>query len=169
LVVSRWRDVLPAEDVRPQMTTTQAVVHLIAHAQLHDEAYLLKHRPLRALHETAVVASRSDIDWTEIRSRFESVGAGRALDGHLFMARELFGADVPATRSGRGHSRLCDLELASPPAAVLYRKAVFLPRALSTGRMHNLYGPGNPWRLRLHHVLQRVRHRVRSGRRVCGS
>ena len=58
LVVSRWQAVLPASAVLAagRMTTTHAVVHAIAHAQLHDEAFLLRHRPLRALHETAVLS-----------------------------------------------------------------------------------------------------------------
>lgn len=153
LVVSRWRDVLPAAMVGRQLSTTHAVVHLIAHAQLHDEAFLLKHRPLRALHETAVVAVRDDIDWSEVRARFDAVGGGRALDAHLYLARDLFGADVPVT-TARLHARLCDLELTSERAATLYRKVVFVPRALSATRMHKLYGAGNVWRLRVRHLAR---------------
>jgi hypothetical protein len=160
LVVSRWRDVLPAQAVLTTalMTTTQALVHAIAHAQLHDEAFLLRHRPLRALHETAVLSRSpraSEIEWSEVRRCFDRVGAAHALDAHLQLARELFGADVPPPRSrwrSRLHARLCDVELVSPRGARAYRAAVFAPRALSRPRMQKLYGPGNVWRSRLRHI-----------------
>jgi hypothetical protein len=160
LVVSRWANVLPASDViaADRMTTTQAVVHAIAHAQLHDEAFLLRHRPLRALHETAVLSRSprgSEIDWDEARRAFDRVDAAPALDAHLHLARELFGADVPLPRSrwrARLHERLCNLELTTERGARAYRAAVFTPRALGRTRMQKLYGPGNIWRARLRHL-----------------
>ena len=165
LFVSRWRPVLPADEVLGAggLTSTRAVVHAVAHAQLHDEAFLLRHRPLRALHETAVL-SRSprggEVDWAEVRRRFDSVGAAPALDAHLQLARHLFGADVPPPRSARRaalHERLCDLELTSERGTKVYRAAVFAPRALSRSRMRKLYGDGNAWRHRVRHVMESVK------------
>jgi hypothetical protein len=160
LVVSRWSEVLPAHEViaADRMTTTQALVHAIAHAQLHDEAFLLRHRPLRVLHETAVLSRSprgSEVDWKEARHCFERADAGHVLDAHLHLARELFGADVPPPRSSSRawvHDRLCDLELMSERGTRAYRAAVFAPRALGRTRMQKLYGPGNVWRSRLRHL-----------------
>jgi hypothetical protein len=178
LAVSRWRAVLPAEDVFAsvrdgRMTTTHAVVHSIVHAQLHDEAHLLRHLPLRALHELAVL-SRSPVaatvDWDEVHRRFEVGGrrARAAIDAHLGLARDLFAADVPAPRSElrvKAHRTMCGLELVNPRAASAYRSLVFLPRAWGAARMHRLYGEGNVWRLRASHLSRRIR----SGKRAGGS
>lgn len=181
LAVSRWREVLPAADVLAaarggRMSTTHAVIHSIVHAELHDEAHLLRHLPLRALHELAVVAqsaAASAIDWDEVRSRFGRAGrrASAALDAHLGSARSLFGAQVPARSAPsssarvRAHLALCQLELVSPRAARAYRATVFVPRAWGEARLHRLYGDGNVWRLRARHV----RRRLRFGRPAGGS
>jgi Uncharacterised nucleotidyltransferase len=171
LVVRRWRDVLPAGQVLGHgapMSTTDAVIHSIAHAQLHDEAHLLAHIPLRALHELSVLAAgpRADeIDWWRVRSAFRGVSAEPALDAHLAMARSLFGAAVPAPVGrlrAEAHDRLCRALLVRPPVASIYEKTVFLPRGLSTDRMHELHGPGSPWLARLRHVGSAITRPVRS-------
>lgn len=173
LVVRRWRDVLPAGEVLgpgAPMSTTDAVIHSIAHAQLHDEAHLLAHIPLRALHELSVLAAgpRADeIEWWRVRSAFRGVSAEPALDAHLAMARSLFAAAVPAPEGrlrAEAHDRLCRALLARPPVASVYEKTVFLPRGLSTARMHELHGPGNPWLARLRHVGRALTRGVRSRR-----
>ena len=60
------------------MSSTDAVIHSIAHAQLHDEAHLLARIPLRALHELMILAAgpRGDeIDWVRVRTSFRRVSA----------------------------------------------------------------------------------------------
>jgi hypothetical protein len=179
LAVSRWRDVLPAADVfrasrNGHMSTTHAIVHTIVHAQLHDEAHLLRHLPVRSVHEIAMMSRspvRSSVDWAEVRARFASAGrrGGAALDAHFGLAARLFGAgELPAPRSPfrvRAHLSMCELELVSPGAARAYRATVFLPRAWGAARMHRLYGEGNVWRLRVRHL----RERIKSGRAAGGS
>jgi hypothetical protein len=171
LVVSRWRGVLPADQVLGHgapMSSTDAVVHSIAHAQLHDEAHLLARIPLRALHELSVLAAgprAGEIDWWRVRSAFRGVSAEPALDAHLAMARSLFGAAVPAPANrlrAEAHDRLCRALLVRPPLASIYEKTVFLPRGLSTDRMYELHGPGNPWLARLRHVGSALTRPVRS-------
>ena len=135
LAVSRWREVLPAADVfraarNGRMSTTHAVVHSIVHAQLHDEAHLLRHLPVRAVHEVAVLSSSpvgASVDWDEARARFATGGrrGSAALDAHLGLASMLFGATgLPEPRSTlrvRAHLSMCELELVSPGAARAYR------------------------------------------------
>jgi len=171
LVVSRWRGVLPAQDVLAAgspMSTTDAVVHSIAHAQLHDEAHLLGRLALRSAHELAVLAAgpRADqIDWDRVRARFATVRASGALDAHLHLARAAFGAAVPEP-SGRlpavGRLAVGRWLLARPRWAVRYEQAAFAPRALSAERMRARYGPGWVWRSRALHVSRAI---GRAGRR----
>jgi hypothetical protein len=168
LVVSRWRGVLPARDVLaagPPMSTTDAVVHSIAHAQLHDEAHLLGRLALRSAHELAVLAAgprAGTIDWGGVRTRFAAVGATGALDAQLHLARAAFGAEVPEpSRPLPAAARLAlgRWLLARPGWAARYERAVFVPRALSADRMHERYGPGSVWRSRAVHVTRAVRRR----------
>jgi hypothetical protein len=171
LVVSRWRAVLPAPGVLnggAPMSTTDAVIHSVAHAQLHDEAHLLARIPLRAVHELAVLARgplAADIDWERVRASFRRVSAEAALDAHLRLARSLFGASVPPP-VGRAratvHERLCRTLLGHPPLASRYERTVFLPRALSTTRMHELYGSASPWISRTRHVTRSISRSVKS-------
>ncbi len=169
LVVSRWRAVLPAAEVLaagPPLSTTDAVIHSIAHAQLHDEAHLLARLPLRALHELAVVAAGprgGEIDWDRVRRQFTAAGAGAALDAHLWLAIGLFGAAVPRPRSTwrpRLHERWGRALLAHPAWAPTYEALVFAPRALSAPRMHQLHGAGPVWVLRGRHVAAALRAAV---------
>jgi hypothetical protein len=167
VLVRRWRAVLPAGPVlaagRP-MDATDSVTHLIAHAQLQDEAHLLGRLPLRSLHELAVISQGPlgpMIAWDVIRRRFAGAGAEGALDSHLHLARVLFDADVPRPRrAGRalGHEWLCRAMLKPPQPAQYIERALFLPRALSAERMHQLHGPGPLWALRLRHVAHAATH-----------
>ena len=134
------------------------MIHSIAHAQLHDEAHLLARLPWRALHELAVVAGGplgSEIDWDRVRGRFDAVGAGAALDAHLWLAIDLFGAAVPRparTWRPRLHQWWSETLMAHPGWAPTYESVVFAPRALSASRMHQLHGEGPLWVLRGRHV-----------------
>jgi hypothetical protein len=170
LVVSRWRAVLPADEVLEAgapLSTTDAVVHAIAHAQLHDEAHLLARVPLRSLHELAVLSRGSragEIDWAGVRHRFEGAGAGPALDAHLDLARALFAAEVPEPAGHlrpRVHRWWCEHLLAHPGRAPGYEQLVFAPRALDAARLQRLYGPGPTWRLRCRHLAGGLRSRLR--------
>ena len=163
LLVSRWRTVLPVEGVLAAgapMSTTDAVIHGIAHAQLQDEAHRFAQIPLRALHELSVVAGRADltVDWSAVRAAFARAGAEAALDAHLQLARTLFDAEVPPPRGrvrAAGHERLARVLADHPAASRRYERAVYAPRALSTGRMTELYGPGNGWAQRARHLTRR--------------
>ncbi len=161
LVVSRWQAVLPASGVLAAgapLSTTDAVIHSIAHAQLHDEAHLLARLPWRALHELAVVArgpSGPEVDWDRVRRQFTAVGAVAALDAHLWLAIDLFAAEVPrpaGTWRPRLHQWWSETLMAHPSWAPTYESAVFAPRALSAPRMRQLYGEGPLWVLRGRHV-----------------
>lgn len=161
LLVRRWSAVLAAPGVLGRgapMTTTDAVIHSIAHAQLQDDAHLLGRLPLRSLHELAVLswgARADEVDWVAVRVAFRRASAEAALDAHLDLARSLLGAAVPPPRGAlraRVHAHLCRSLVANPPIALVYEQAVFLPRALSDDRMHRLYGPGSPWSGRIRHV-----------------
>ena len=172
LLVRRWSAVLTADLVLSRgapMSTTDAVVHSIAHAQLQDDAHLLARLPLRSLHELAVLshgARADEVDWAAVRGAFRRASAEAALDAHLDLARSLFGAAVPPPRGrfrARSHTRLCRSLGARPPVASLYEQAVFLPRALSADRMHRLYGPGSPWSGRIRHVGRALGGRRRPG------
>jgi hypothetical protein len=165
LTAARWQDVLPAADVlrggRTRMSTTHAVTHTIAHAQLRHEAYRLGVLPFVSLLDTAAVAGgkrRDEIDWDEVRLRFSRVGADRALDGHLELARSLLGAAVPAPRArrrARMHAAVCrhDAELAILTRLRACR--VYGSRAFAAERMRRLYGPGNLWAHRWRHIRAR--------------
>ena len=58
-LIERWpildADALLAQ--APRTSTTDAVIHTIAHAQLQDDAHLLRRTPLRSLHEIATVSA----------------------------------------------------------------------------------------------------------------
>ncbi len=163
LVVSRWVGVLPADAVLaagPILSTTDAVIHSIAHAQLHDEAHLLGRVPWRALHELAVLAvgqRGAEVDWDRVRRQFVGVGAGAALDAHLWLAIELFDAPVPGPTHrlrARGHRWMGEALMAHPGWVPTYESAVFAPRALSAARMRQLHGDGPVWVLRGRHVAR---------------
>jgi hypothetical protein len=166
LTKERWSPVLPASTVLDaavdgRMTTTHAVVHSIAHGQLHHEGYRLGRLQLRRLYELAVVADSpraSEIDWNQVRHAFRRVRAESALDSHLYLARALFGAAVPAPPSRtktRVHAALVRADPASTRLGNLRYWALNTPRAFAAGRMGRLYGPGNVWSHRLRHVLRR--------------
>jgi len=171
LAVSRWAGVLPASAVLTApgaMSSTDAVTHLIVHAQLHDEGHLLGRVPLRAVHELAVLSRldlAGEIDWDVIRSRFGSVGAEPALDGFLTLARSMFDADVPPPHPRFvpfvPHAVAATAMMDRPRLATLYARLVYLPRALSATRMRSLF-PGRPvWRSRLGWVARGIGRWVR--------
>jgi hypothetical protein len=178
LVVSRWSAVLSGAEVLdrgPLMSSTDAVIHSIAHAQLHDEAHLLARVPLRALHELMILVGGpryDEIDWARVRTAFRRVSAEAALDAHLCQARSLFGASVPPPL-GRlrpmAHDRLCRTLVSHPPLASIYERTAFLPRGLSKERMRELHGPGSPWISRVRHAAHALHRMARSRRTHTGS
>jgi hypothetical protein len=177
LTTARWQGVLPAADVlrhdRTRLSTTHAVIHLIAHAQLHHEAHRLRALPLGPLLETAVVAASArgaEIDWEEVRARFVAGRAERALDAHLELARSLFGAAIPQPQSrlrAKAHAILCKLDLEHPTLHRGRAPLVYGRRAFAGDRMRLLYGQGNLWALRWRHLRARRlwRHLVAESQR----
>ena len=168
LLLKRWAGVLGADEVLDgdhQMSTTDAATHLIAHAQLQDESYLLGRVPWRALYELALLLQsdrRSDIDWNLVRSRFADAGAERALDGFLWQSSMLFGADVPP-RSGRvpTRSRLALAVVDRPRLGAAFAWLAYLPRSLSANRMRALEPDRPPWRTRLEYIVSSARAKAK--------
>ena len=177
-VVSRWSAVLSGAEVLdrgPLMSSTDAVIHSIAHAQLHDEAHLLARVPLRALHELMMLAGGprcDEIDWARVRTSFRRVSAEAALDAHLCQGGSLFGASVPPP-VGRlrpmAHDRLCRTLVSHPDLVSIYERTAFLPRGLSTERMGELHGPGSPWISRVRHAAHAIHRMARSRHTHTGS
>jgi hypothetical protein len=181
-LISRWRPLLPAHEMLRRARTrptagggllladdTDAAVHLVAHAQLQEETYTLLGLPLRALCETARLAS-VDIRWRDVRRRFDAAGVGHVLDAHLHGARHWFGASaVPApspggARRAAAHTRLIELGVAEPALIASWTYAVRLPRSFTAARMRDEFGPGDGagwlWRARGRHAARRLRARV---------
>ncbi len=164
LAVSRWSAVLPADEVlagsRP-MSTTDAVTHLILHAQLHDEAHLLGTVPWRALRELAVLTTGSrggEVDWELVGQRFDASGAGAALDGFLWLARTLLGAVVPPLgRRVRLRARTARLLMDRPVLRDVSSRAAYMPRALSASRMRTIDPTAPAWATRIRRVLSRAK------------
>ncbi|MCY7300672.1 MAG: nucleotidyltransferase family protein [Ilumatobacteraceae bacterium] len=172
LLVRHWAAVLPAVDVLSRsaahdgspMSTTDAITHLIAHAQLQDEAHLLRQVPLRAMHELTVLASgrRADeIDWPVVAQRFAGADATTAFGSFLVQTQLLFGLPAPVapTRAARRAGRQTMWLTAHPALARRYRRIAYVPRGFSTGRQTALYGPGRPWVLRRQHLISRLLRR----------
>lgn len=172
LLVSRWAAVLPAAEVLnggSSMTTTDAVTHVIAHAQLQDEAYLLGRVPMRALYELALLLESPlgrDVDWSQVRARFTAVGAERALDGFLWLSSSLFAASVPSIGVRAPlRSRLALAVIDRPRCGAVVSWVAYLPRWLSADRMRSL-DPNQPaWRTRLTFVARGANARVATFRR----
>jgi hypothetical protein len=99
------------------------VIQNVAHAQLSNHGYVYGRIDLRALFDFALLsrAYTSEIDWHEIRQRFDRRGARTALDFHLLCVRELLRTPAPS------------LEQLGTMARVLYSRARYLvghPRLL---------------------------------------
>jgi hypothetical protein len=165
LSTSRSANVLPAADVlrAGRLTTTHAVVHLIEHAQLQHEGHRLAYLHLGRMYELAVVAGgphAEEIDWDEVRARFDRAGVRPALERYLVMARALLGATVPARAPQPGdvlYAARCGLDLEHTLLGRLQFYAVKAPARLSADRMRRLYGHGNVWRHRARHVRRLAR------------
>ena len=158
LAVSRWADVLSASEViagpRP-MSTTDAVTHLIVHAQLHDEAHLLGTVPWRALYEFSLVAPRVELE--HIRARFSRHGAQDAFDGFVWLSTELFGASVAdEVRSVPWRTRAARAMIDRPAIRSQFARAAYAPRALSSDRMRSIDPESAPWVTRLRRVTART-------------
>jgi hypothetical protein len=188
-LVSRWRMLVPGEQMlrramyRPTARgvllladDTDTFVHLVAHAQLQEETHTLLGAPLRALFETAQLASSDgdgdEIRWPDVRARFLAAGVDHVLDAHLDAARRWFdapGLPEPAPGGGRraaAHTRLVELGIAEPALVDGWTYAVRVPRSFTEARMHAEFGPGEGsgwlWRARTRHVARRLA--VRLGR-----
>lgn len=178
LATPRWRSTLDATEALSRATTTSdgtgvtlartdSAAHLVLHAQLHDEAYLLRRLPLRALHETALlIAGDEPVDWGAVDRCFARVGRRRALRSHLHLAAKLF--DVPSPL-GAGPATVARSRVVTelderPEARELVGQVAYLPRALSGERMRQLYGAGDSrsaWRARVTHLARGARARYR--------
>ncbi len=178
LASARWESVLAAREVLDRaaavtdgsglrLSRTDSVAHLIVHAQLQDEAYMLFLLPLRALHETALALTRSEeIDWSSIDARFTATGRRAALAGHLDATHKLFGSHAPLATSTRVHAhRWATVALDSNSRVRrVVGQVAFLPRSLSADRMTGLYdatGTAAIWGARLRHVGRRAAARLR--------
>jgi hypothetical protein len=186
-LVSRWRALVSAEPMlrramhRPTARgvllladDTDTLVHLVAHAQLQDETYTLLGLPLRALFETAQLATGviepGEICWKDVRARFDAAGVGHVLDAHLHATRHWFGAatgpDVATggARRAAAHTRLVALGVVEPAVVDGWTYAVRLPRSFTAARMHDEFGPGEGaawlWRSRSRHAARRVGTRL---------
>jgi hypothetical protein len=186
-LISRWSALVPAAEVLARATLratarggllladdTDALVHLVAHAQLQDETYTLLGLPLRALLETAHVDA-GRVDWAGVRARFHRAGVDQVLDAHLHGARHWFRAAVPAPPSGTArraalHTRLVEWGVAEPAAVAAWTYAVRVPRSFTAERMQAEFGQPDGdadrrwlWRARARHAARRAGARI--GRR----
>ena len=148
-----------------RLSTTHAVVHLIAHAQLQHEGHRLGRLDLARLYDLAAVSSgprAGEIDWAEVRWRFATVGAAAVLRRWLVAARAVYAAELPAPPARPDDllaAAVAGLRLEGTALGRLQFYALKAPERLSAERMSALYGPGRTWRRRLTHALQ---HRPRS-------
>lgn len=183
-LVSRWRALVPADRMlrramhRPTARgvllladDTDTFVHLVAHAQLQEETYTLLGLPLRAMFETAQLGRVvHEIEWNDVRARFDAAGVGQVLDAHLHGTRHWFGAsELPEPSDGGArraawHRRLVEVGVAEPGVPAAWTYAVRVPRSFTPDRMHAEFGPGEGsawlWRSRGRHVVRRVGARV---------
>jgi hypothetical protein len=180
LAVERWADIVdpaavldrssPAPGGRRQASRTDSAVHLVAHAQLHDEGYLLWRLPLRAVHETALMLSGAEeVDWDEVARAFSRVRRRAALVAHLDMTARLFALRSPLS-GGRswGYRPRATVRLDRHPSTLhLLDEIVWLPRTLSPARMAELYAASDRpsiRRARIRHVRRALLRRLRLAR-----
>ncbi len=163
-------DVLTVDSVeRAVPHATDALIVLLGHAQLQEEAAMLLHLPLRALHDVTNLRPEvlARVDWDAVAGHFRQARASVALAGFSVAAAELMAVALPVTtRGGAAWYRAARWAVDHPAAAHRYREAVLLPRALRPARMQRLYGvdAGLPLaRARLHHVTRGAATRLRRG------
>lgn len=153
LATSRWSHVIdpaqvlerstPADDGTGwRLRRTDAALHLVVHAQLHDESHRLCLLPLRALHETALLLHRAEpVDWDEIDACFVRTDRRPALASHLCLTHALFAVEspLPIRRSTQVRAQaVIELDGRKRTGNVVTRMA-YLPVALSNARMSELY------------------------------
>lgn len=167
LLVPRWAAALDPAAVLARATDghldrTDAATHLIAHAQLQDEAYLLGQVPLRALHETALIIDGDEVvDWPRVMEAFDRVGKGRAVLTHLALVTSLFAVDPPMSvaRGVRTRATLAIAAAADEHRALVTAQIRHLPRSLAAERMAVLYPGTGLHRSRLAHLSNGLRRR----------
>jgi hypothetical protein len=119
------------------------IIHAIAHTQLADHGYLYGRLSLRELLDYALLCetAEDEVDWPDIRSRFEACGGATALGYQALAAQDLLGVRVPCeVRIGKlarmlyriaiwqvSYPRLLDLKIR------LLRPCLLLRRSLSSG------------------------------------
>lgn len=174
LTPDRWSDLLdarraldraavPPDGIGWRLARTDSCIHLIAHAQLQDDALRLWRLPLRSLHETALLVAREeDVDWHEVDRRFTQAGQGRALQTHLRLATTIFGVPCPLPLGRRSRARArAVIALDGRATGTLVSQAAFLPQALAADRMQELYAVAGRRRV----AVAQVRHAARGSTR----
>jgi hypothetical protein len=160
-------------DGRPgrRLDRTDAATHLVDHAQ-HAAA---RHRvvlDIRALHETALVIERvPDVDWAEVRDRFDRAGIVERFDAHVAASAALFGVvpPVPLGAAGRWVARR-ELFVDDHPLLGLADRPGLRATRLSRARMERYYGTSlagrQIWRARARYLGEVGRHwrTVQAGR-----
>jgi hypothetical protein len=136
-----------------RLSRTDAATHLIAHAQPHSSTRRVV-LDLRALHQTALMARRApDVDWAEVRARFERAGCVRRFDAHVALAGELFATSFPVrlAAAGRRAARI-ELVLADHPLLAIADRPGHRVAVLRRERMERYFGTPLPgaevWRAR---------------------
>jgi Uncharacterised nucleotidyltransferase len=178
LTVERWAGVVDAAAVldrsrvvhggRRQASRSDSAIHLVAHAHLHDEGYLLWLLPLRAAHESALMVSgREDVDWDEVARAFRGVRRRGALVNHLELTARLFGVPSPLPAGPIwGYRARATVGLDRHPRTLQFLgQVVWLPRALSPARMTELYQATDRRsirRARVNHIRRAVLRRLRA-------
>ncbi len=173
-LLSRWQRVLAADTVLAggtPMSNDLALVHLVAHAQLHDDAYLLGRLPLRAVHEYAMLHRRiaeravAPLDWDAVIRPFHDGRRLGALAAHAALAHTLFGVPLAdeltrhrvARTMGRVAATRAMALLDRPRVARTTEAIVYLPRALGPRRMRYEYAT-TPYPMALaRHARRRTR------------
>ena len=80
---------------------THRMIHLIAHAQISDQAYGLRDIRLCNALEAAVLAGRHPIDWTSVRNAFAQAGFRREVMAFLTVVEALFERIAPQLQIDR--------------------------------------------------------------------
>jgi hypothetical protein len=177
LTVERWAGIVDAAAVldrsrvvrggRRQASRNDSAIHLVAHAHLHDEGYLLWLLPLRAAHESALMVSGGeDVDWDEVARAFCGVRRRGALVNHLELTARLFGVPSPLpTGPIWGYRARATVSLDRHPGILqCLGQVVWLPRALSQVRMAELYQATDRRsirRARVNHIRRALLRRLR--------
>ena len=145
---------------------TDAAAHLVDHAQ-HTAGRRRLELDLRALHETALVIRRvPEVDWAEVRDRFDRAGQVRRVDAHLAAVAELFGVEAPVApaRSGTWIARR-ELFVEDHPLVGLVdrpgRRFAKLRRARLERYYRTTLTPTGVWRARARYLGEVAAHQWR--------